>query len=212
MLIAYIDGSHNDDIEVVAGVVATEQSWAGFDDAWCAILDRYKLDHFHTTDYWARARPYNKLSDAEHEQLRLDICGALKATRAIAFGSIVWKSVYEKDVAMMEKSDTIIANLTPFAGASADAGTLIEVGWFLGKGKPIFGYSNTAENFESRMRKQLGAKHADLGIEGFHLPDKPNADASAVVSQVRNLVTGKARSLPSPECRENKTRSPTFTA
>jgi nucleoside 2-deoxyribosyltransferase len=83
----------------------------------------------------------------------------------------VWQAIYEKDVAMMEKSDIIIANLTPFAGASADAGTLIEVGWFLGKGKPIFGYSNTPENFESRMRRQLGAKHADLGIEGFHLPD-----------------------------------------
>jgi nucleoside 2-deoxyribosyltransferase len=84
----------------------------------------------------------------------------------------VWHSIYEKDVAMMEKSDIIIANLTPFAGASADAGTLIEVGWFLGKGKPIFGYSNTPETFESRMRKQLlGSKHADLGIEGFHLPD-----------------------------------------
>ena len=83
----------------------------------------------------------------------------------------VWQAIYEKDVAMMEKSDIIIANLTPFAGASADAGTLIEVGWFLGKGKPIFGYSNTAERFESRMRKQLGAKQAGLGIEGFHLPD-----------------------------------------
>src|SRR5258708_7178703 len=66
----------------------------------------------------------------------------------------VWQAIYEKDVAMMEKSDIIIANLTPFAGASADAGTLIEVGWFLGKGKPIFGYSNTPENFESRMRRQ----------------------------------------------------------
>jgi nucleoside 2-deoxyribosyltransferase len=82
-----------------------------------------------------------------------------------------WQAIYRKDVAMMENSDLIIANLTPFAGASADAGTLIEVGWFLGKGKPIFGYSNTPESFESRMRRQLGADHADLGIEGFHLPD-----------------------------------------
>jgi nucleoside 2-deoxyribosyltransferase len=82
-----------------------------------------------------------------------------------------WQAIYEKDVSMMEKSDIIIANLTPFAGASADAGTLIEVGWFLGRNKPIFGYSNTPENFESRMRKQLGAKQPDLGIEGFHLPD-----------------------------------------
>jgi nucleoside 2-deoxyribosyltransferase len=82
-----------------------------------------------------------------------------------------WQVIYEKDIAMMEKSDLIIANLTPFGGASADSGTLIEVGWFLGQGKPIFGYSNTPENFESRMRKQLGATQTDFDIEGFHLPD-----------------------------------------
>jgi nucleoside 2-deoxyribosyltransferase len=82
-----------------------------------------------------------------------------------------WQAIFEKDVAMMERSDIIIANLTPFGGASADAGTLIEVGWFLGRGKPIFGYSNTRENFESRMRRQLGDDFAELGIEGFHLPD-----------------------------------------
>src|SRR5580692_10623960 len=37
----------------------------------------------------------------------------------------VWQSIYEKDIAMMERCDIIIANLTPFGGASADAGTLI---------------------------------------------------------------------------------------
>jgi nucleoside 2-deoxyribosyltransferase len=83
----------------------------------------------------------------------------------------VWQTIYQKDIAMMERSDIIIANLTPFAGASTDAGTLIEIGWFLGKGKPIFGYSNSPESFESRMRRQLGEGHADLSIEGFHLPD-----------------------------------------
>ena len=83
----------------------------------------------------------------------------------------VWQAIYEKDIAMMQRCDIIIANLTPFAGASADAGTLIEVGWFLGQGKPIFGYSNSSESFELRMRQQLGERHADFGIEGFHLPD-----------------------------------------
>jgi len=82
-----------------------------------------------------------------------------------------WQAIFEKDIAMMERSDIIIANLTPFGGASADAGTLIEVGWFLGRSKPIFGYSNTRDNFESRMRRQLGDDYAELGIEGFHLPD-----------------------------------------
>ena len=83
-----------------------------------------------------------------------------------------WQAIFEKDVAMMERSDIIVANLTPFGGASADAGTLIEVGWFLGRGKPIFGYSNTRDNFKSRMCRQLGDDYAELGIEGFHLPDK----------------------------------------
>ena len=83
----------------------------------------------------------------------------------------IWQTIYEKDIMMMEQCDIIIANLTPFVGASADAGTLIEVGWFLGRGKPIFGYSNSSASFESRMRKQLGDRHAELGIEGFHLPD-----------------------------------------
>jgi nucleoside 2-deoxyribosyltransferase len=115
-----------------------------------------------------------------HAATKVEICRRLglhglpplnEDTETAATELEVWQAIYERDVAMMEKSDIIIANLTPFAGASADAGTLIEVGWFLGKGKPIFGYSNTAESFESRMRKQLGAKQADLGIEGFHLPD-----------------------------------------
>lgn len=83
----------------------------------------------------------------------------------------VWQTIFAKDIAMMERCDIVIANLTPFAGASADSGTLIEVGWFLGRGKPIFGYSNTPENFESRMQRHLSEQHADLGIEGFHLPD-----------------------------------------
>jgi nucleoside 2-deoxyribosyltransferase len=83
----------------------------------------------------------------------------------------LWRVIYQKDIAMMECCDIIIANLTPFGGASADAGTLIEVGWFLGKGKPIFGYSNSRESFEVRMRRQLGENLASLTIEGFDLPD-----------------------------------------
>jgi nucleoside 2-deoxyribosyltransferase len=93
------------------------------------------------------------------------------AAKMSAEGLDAWRSIYDKDIAMMERCDIIIANLTPFAGASADAGTLIEVGWFLGQRKPVFGYSNSSESFEQRMRRQLGEDAAGLGIEGFHLPD-----------------------------------------
>lgn len=85
-----------------------------------------------------------------------------------------WRSIFTKDVVMMERADLVIANLTPFRGASADAGTLIEVGWFLGRGLPIFGYSNSATPFAERSAA-LVARIPDampgLSVEGFGLPD-----------------------------------------
>ncbi len=85
-----------------------------------------------------------------------------------------WRVIYGKDIAMMQECDIIIANLTPFRSTSADAGTLIEVGWFLGQSKPVFGYSNSAEPFATRSHFYLSAI-ADpipgLAVEGFGLPD-----------------------------------------
>ncbi len=85
-----------------------------------------------------------------------------------------WTTIYRKDIAMMEASDLVIANLTPFRGVSADSGTLIEVGWFLGRGLPVFGYSNSAVPFTERTRAHLAAlpdAMPGLSVEGFGLPD-----------------------------------------
>jgi len=85
-----------------------------------------------------------------------------------------WRAIYLKDIEMMEECDIIIANLTPFRGASADSGTLIEVGWFLGRGKKVFGYSNTATPFADRSAAHVAAVPdpiPGLAVEGFSLPD-----------------------------------------
>src|SRR5215210_3667590 len=55
-----------------------------------------------------------------------------------------WRAIFAKDLEMMGRADLVIANLTPFRGASADSGTLVELGWFLRRAKPIFAYSNSA--------------------------------------------------------------------
>lgn len=85
-----------------------------------------------------------------------------------------WRAIFAKDLAMMEECDIVIANLTPFRGPSADAGTLVEIGWFLGRGRPVFGYSNTATPFAERSRRQVEAvpdPMPGLSVEGFGLPD-----------------------------------------
>jgi nucleoside 2-deoxyribosyltransferase len=83
-------------------------------------------------------------------------------------------AIFRKDIAMMEECDIIIANLTPFRGASADSGTLIEVGWFLGRGRPIFGYSNSATPFACRTKAHVTAlpdTRPGVVVESFGLPD-----------------------------------------
>jgi len=89
-------------------------------------------------------------------------------------GAESWREIYRFDVAMMEACDIIIANLTPFRGASADAGTLVELGWFLGARKKVFGYSNSATGFLARSQAQVAAAGdalPGLALEGFGLPD-----------------------------------------
>jgi nucleoside 2-deoxyribosyltransferase len=94
-----------------------------------------------------------------------------------------WRELFCKDIAMMERSDIVIANLTPFRGASADSGTLIEVGWFLGRGRPVHAYSNAAALFAERSRRQVEAVPdplPGLTIEGFGLPDNLMIEGAAV--------------------------------
>jgi len=86
----------------------------------------------------------------------------------------LWRRIYLDDIAMMQGCDLIIANLTPFRGASADAGTLVELGWFLGQGRLVFGYSNSAEDFAARSLAQMAATPdpvPGLEVENFGLVD-----------------------------------------
>jgi nucleoside 2-deoxyribosyltransferase len=54
---------------------------------------------------------------------------------------------------MMIEADAIIANLTPFRGPGADAGTVYELGYMAGRGKPCFGYSNDPTSYATRVRQ-----------------------------------------------------------
>ena len=54
---------------------------------------------------------------------------------------------------MMIAADAIIANLTPFRGPGADAGTVYELGYMAGRGKLCLGYSNDPSSYADRVRE-----------------------------------------------------------
>jgi nucleoside 2-deoxyribosyltransferase len=89
-------------------------------------------------------------------------------------------AIFEGNEAMMDTADAIIANLTPFRGPSADAGTVYELGYMAGRGKFCFAYSNDPASYAQRVArtcevtKSAGGHLIDedgLTVEDFGLPD-----------------------------------------
>jgi nucleoside 2-deoxyribosyltransferase len=87
--------------------------------------------------------------------------------------------IFAGNEAMMNASDAIIANLTPFRGASADAGTVYELGFMAGRGKLCLGYCNDPTLYADRVRKfttveAQGERLVDMHgmtVEDFGLSD-----------------------------------------
>src|SRR5689334_18697983 len=89
-------------------------------------------------------------------------------------------AIFKGNEAMMDAADAIIANLTPFRGPSADAGTVYELGYMAGRGKLCLGYSNDPALYATRVARLYevttlpDGRLADgygLTVEEFGLPD-----------------------------------------
>jgi len=88
-------------------------------------------------------------------------------------------AIFRGNEAMMIEACAIIANLTPFRGPGADAGTVYELGFMAGRGKLCLGYSNDptpsaerARNFTTIIAQdeRLIDEHG-LTVEDFGLTD-----------------------------------------
>lgn len=87
--------------------------------------------------------------------------------------------IFRGNEAMMNEADAIIANLTPFRGPSADAGTVYELGYMAGRGKLVLGYSNDLANYVARVKQFETVESRDgllIGADGLAVEDFGLAD------------------------------------
>ena len=89
-------------------------------------------------------------------------------------------TIFKGNEAMMDAADAIIANLTPFRGPSADAGTVYELGCMAGRGKFCLAYSNDPAIYADRVARSFDVMKSEAGhlvdrdgltVEDFGLPD-----------------------------------------
>jgi nucleoside 2-deoxyribosyltransferase len=89
-------------------------------------------------------------------------------------------TIFKGNEAMMDAADAIIANLTPFRGPGADAGTVYELGYMAGRGKLCLAYSNDPSAYAERVARLYDVKTSPEGhlidpegltVEDFGLSD-----------------------------------------
>jgi nucleoside 2-deoxyribosyltransferase len=109
-------------------------------------------------------------------------------------------AIFKGNEAIMDAADAVIANLTPFRGPGADSGTVYELGFMAGRGKPCFGYSNDPLLYADRVREFTGVTRREgrltdsggLTVEDFSLADNLMM-IHALERYGGALVTPKAR-------------------
>jgi nucleoside 2-deoxyribosyltransferase len=74
--------------------------------------------------------------------------------------------IFRANEAMMERADAVIANLTPFRGPAADAGTVYELGYMAARGKFCLGYSNDPAVYADRVQQ-----FTEVTVQDSHLVD-----------------------------------------
>lgn len=82
----------------------------------------------------------------------------------------IGEAIFLSNQEMIMAADVVLANLTPFRGPSADAGTVWEAGYAFGLGKAVIGYSNVAAAFAARSRAHVAREPDGLDVEDFELP------------------------------------------
>lgn len=62
------------------------------------------------------------------------------------------KAIFQANVQMIDSADAVVANISPFRGPSADSGTVWEIGYARGKGKPVVAFSGDNGDYKSRVQ------------------------------------------------------------
>ena len=90
--------------------------------------------------------------------------------------------IYEANRELMDRADALAANLTPFRGPSADAGTVFELGYMVAQGKPAVGFSVCATPYCQRVNPAGSTDAQGCEIEPFGLGDNLMLDCGLIRS------------------------------
>jgi nucleoside 2-deoxyribosyltransferase len=80
------------------------------------------------------------------------------------------EGIFRNNLALLQRADTVLANLNPFRGAEPDSGTCVEIGYALALGKPVIGYAAALTALRQRVGGGKAVDADGYSVENFGLP------------------------------------------
>ncbi|MDI3325877.1 nucleoside 2-deoxyribosyltransferase [Pontibacterium granulatum] len=81
-------------------------------------------------------------------------------------------AIYRANLHLMDDSDLLIANMTPFRGPSMDVGTAFEMGYMAARRKPVWGYTLDGRLYSDRVNQPTdGCDEQGDAVEQFDMAD-----------------------------------------
>ena len=90
--------------------------------------------------------------------------------------------IYQANIKLIRSCHAVMANLTPFRGPSADAGTVFELGFAIGLGRPVVGYSSSGLLYKYKVQED------GLLIENFGMRDNLMIGASCPIFDTKEVA------------------------
>ncbi|MCU0888822.1 MAG: nucleoside 2-deoxyribosyltransferase [Rubritepida sp.] len=86
-------------------------------------------------------------------------------------GPAEWRRIHAANELHIRGCDALVANLTPFRGVGADPGTVFELGFMRGLGRPVHGYTHDPRDHLARVPEAVRDDAAWRDAEGLEVED-----------------------------------------
>lgn len=93
------------------------------------------------------------------------------AARPAGDGISIARAIYLGNVALIDQSDAVVADISPFRGAGMDPGTAWEIGYAIARGLPVFAWSHDLRPYAERVGPAGQGPRGPIDAEGLLVED-----------------------------------------
>lgn len=113
---------------------------------------------------------------AEHQKAACAAAGLLglfptDAERPTGAGVSLARAIYLGNVALIDRSAAVIADISPFRGAGMDPGTAWEIGYAIARGLPVFAWSLDLRPYAERVGPASPGPRGQVDADGLLIED-----------------------------------------